>query len=107
MDDKTFQHRRDNIFAHIQESMNEYPMINLSRKTGLNRTVDRIVLNLLAGLEAWREMLLLGATSDELNDFLEQKIFPLFKLADVALEGSQVRWLPKLKLRNAFRALSS
>jgi hypothetical protein len=107
LDDKTFQHRRDNIFAHIQESMNEYPMINLSRKTGLNRTVDRIVLNLLAGLEAWREMLLLGATSDELNDFLEQKIFPLFKLADVALEGSQVRWLPKLKLRNAFRALSS
>jgi hypothetical protein len=107
LDDNSFQNRRDNIFAQIQESMNEYPIINLSRKMGLNQTVDRIILNLLAGLEAWREMFLLGATSDELNEFLEQKIFPLFKLADDALDGSQLRWLPKLKLRNTFRALSS
>lgn len=107
LDDDSFLSRRDNIFAHIQDSMNEYPYENLAKKIGLNPVVDKIIIKLLAGLEAWRELFLMGATSEELNDFLERSIFPLYKLADEALDGSQFRWAPKVKLRKAFRVLST
>lgn len=102
-----FPERQDELFFLIQQAMKEYPYQNLSRELGLNQHVYEVISHLLSALEAWNKMLEYGASSDELDKFLVQDILPLFELADKAILGSQVRWLPKLKLRNAFRALSS
>jgi len=105
--ENTIPERQDELFFLIQQAMKEYPYLNLSRELGLNQHVYEVISNLLSALGAWNKMLEYGASSDELDKFLVKDILPLFELADKAILGSQVRWLPKLKLRNAFRALSS
>ena len=102
-----FPERRDELFFLIQQSVKEYPIENLSKNLGLNEHVYEIVSHLLSSLEAWKKMLDYCASSDELDKFLTQTVLPLFELAEDALNGSQVRWLPKVKLRKAFRVLSA
>jgi predicted DNA binding CopG/RHH family protein len=102
-----FIERRDELFILIQQSVREYPIETLSKQLGLNQHVYEIVSHLLSSLEAWEKMLDYGASSEELDKFLTQKVLPLFELAEDAINGYQVRWLPKLKLRKAFRTLSA
>lgn len=106
-DETDFPERRDEIYSLIQSAMKEYPYENLSKQLGLNKHVEKLVSNLMSALEAWKSLLEYGATREELDNFLIQKIMPLFELAEEAVDGYQIRMLPKLKLRNAFRALSA
>lgn len=106
-DETDFPERRDEIYFLIQNAMKEYPYENLSKQLGLNEHVEEVVSNLLSALEAWKMLLEFGSTREELDNLLVKKIMPLFELAEEAVDSSQVRMLPKLKLRKAFRALSA
>lgn len=106
-EDSDVPERRDKIYFLIQTSMKEYPYENLSKQLGLNKHVEEVVSNLLAALEVWKILLEYGATGEELDSLLVQKIMPLFELAEEAVDSSQLRMLPKLKLRRAFKALSA
>lgn len=106
-DESDFPERRDKYYTLIQKAMNEYPYENLSKQLGLNEHVEEVVSNLLSALEAWKVLLEYGVAGKDLDNLLAQKIIPLFELAEEAVDSSQVRLLPKLKLRKAFRVLSA
>lgn len=99
--------RRDELYLLIQKSITEYPLENLSKELGLNKHTYNIVSKLLSSLEAWKKMIEYGANSELLDNFLVDTVLPLFDLAENAVNSSQIKWLPKNKLRKALRALSS